>query len=34
MNSLTLTFGITLIAVLAFNFWLDTPKGKKWLRDL
>lgn len=31
---LSFAFGCTLVVVLAFNFWLNTKKGKKWLNDL
>ena len=34
MDGLIMTFGCTLVVVIAFNLWLNTKKGKKWLNDL
>lgn len=34
MYGLTISFGCTLVVLIAFNFWLNTKKGKKWLNDL
>lgn len=34
MQGLTFLFAVGIIAVLGFDLWLKTPKGKKWFDSL
>lgn len=34
MESLVITFGMIMVASLAFYAWMNTKDGKKWLKEL
>lgn len=34
MESLVITFGMIMVASLAFYAWMSTKNGKKWLKEL